>query len=308
MADKKFRGKIIGDPWEVLSKGPLEAMASLWEAYLTEVLGVSAKSGRLKVLRREIEEAAGYRDIAARWNSLPPQERAAAWRRLIGAAQERFKATQEICVRCGECCELGSPTLLTHDLPLFQQEILTWNDVYTLRRGDRVNDREGRATTLQEERLKVREVPGTRQCWFYQAATHLCRIYEKRPEQCRRQNCWGDPARPPAAAQLLSRRELLNAVPEVGELIAAHEARCDLKDVARTLEDLAAGRQEAGDALFEALHFDHYLREMLINDWGLTLSATELLLGRPLTQFLRAHGITATLTPEGTFRLEHRGD
>ena len=93
-----------------------------------------------------------------------------------------------------------------HDLALFQQEVLTWNDVYTLRPGEKATTREGQVTALPEERLKVREVPGSRQCWFYLAANHTCRIYEDRPEQCRRQNCWGEPPPRLPAEELLQRR------------------------------------------------------------------------------------------------------
>jgi Fe-S-cluster containining protein len=281
-------------------------MASLWQEYLTGTLGVSKKSGRFKVLRQEIENAAGFDQIYRDWNTLSAEERAAAWRALITAAKERLQAVQEICVRCGECCELGSPTLLTPDLALFQKEILSFNEVYTLRAGEQVTDRQGKAATLPEERLKIREVPGSRQCWFYLAATQTCRIYEDRPEQCRRQNCWGVPAPPPAVAQLLNRGHLFEKLPEVWDLIKAHQERGDLPRVAQALADLGAGKEEAGDALFEALHFDHYLRQMLVDDWGLSQAATELLLGRPLTEFLKSHGLTATLTPEGVFHLDRR--
>jgi Fe-S-cluster containining protein len=306
MTDKKFFGKIVEDPWEALAKGPREVMASIWQDYLTEVMGISPKSSRFRILRREIETAAGFDQIFHNWNTLPPESRAVAWQRLVTAVRDKLQARGETCVRCGECCKQGSPTLLTHDLALFHQEVLTWNDVYTLRAGEPVTDREGQAAALKEERLKVREVPGSRQCWFYLAATRSCRIYDHRPEQCRRQNCWGEPPRPPAAAQLLSRRDLLAAVPEVWELVQAHRERCDCAQVARAVAALGAGQEEAADSLFEALHFDHYLRKMLLDDWGLAVAATELLLGRPLPEFLRSHGISAILTPEGVFRLEPR--
>ncbi len=308
MANKRFMGKIQTDPWESLAKGPREVMASLWEGYLAETLRVSKKSRRFKILRQEIEEAAGFGKIFQDWHTLSPEARAAAWRRLISAARERLQATQESCVRCGECCELGSPTLLTPDLALFQKEVLTWDEVYTLRAGEQVTDREGKVTTLKEERLKMREVPGSRQCWFYLAAGHTCRIYDDRPEQCRRQNCWGMPAPPPAVAQLLNRRHLFVNISEVWDLINAHEERCACSLVGQALADLSAGQEKAGDPLFEALHFDHYLRQMLLNDWGLTPAATELLLGRPLTEFLKTHGLNAILTPEGVFRLDPRGE
>jgi hypothetical protein len=76
--------------------------------------------------------------------------------------------------------------------------------------------------------------------------------------------------------------------------------------VVRHLADLGAGSEAASDALFEALHFDHYLRQLLIDDWELTPEITEFLLGRPLTQFLETCGVDATLGPEGVFSLSPR--
>ena len=304
MAPKKFMGKVHEDPGEALAKGTREVMVSVWEEYLSAVLQISGQSGRFKILRRQIEDAAGYKEVYDNWNTLPLPARAAAWRRLMTAAAEKYKAVEESCIRCGECCTLGSPTLLTHDLPLFQQEILTWNDVYTLRPGEQVTNREGEVEPLPEERVKVREVPGSRQCWFLLAANNSCRIYDNRPEQCRRQVCWGEPPRPPAVAQLLTRKHLFEAIPEVWDLIREHQERCDYGKVTRALAELAAGRDATGEPLFEALHFDHYLRQMLINEWELTPAVTELLLGRPVPQFLEAQGVDAILTPEGVFRLE----
>ncbi len=306
MTKRKFMGKIHQDPGEALAKGSREVMASIWEDYLSAILQISAGSGRFKVLRHQIDVAAGFKEVFSNWDTLPVEARGAAWRRLMTAAAEKYQAVAESCVRCGECCRLGSPTLLTHDLPLFQKEILTWNDVYSLRPGEQVTNREGEVEPLPDERLKIREVPGSRQCWFYLAATDSCRISADRPEQCRRQNCWSDPARPPAAAQLLTRKHLFAGVPEIWDLIREHQERCDYAKVSRALADLGASREEAGEPLFEALHFDHYLRQMLIKDWELTEAATELLLGRPVAAFLETQGVIATLTPEGVFKLEQR--
>ena len=308
MTDKKFLGKIHGEPWDALAKGPREVLATIWTDYLAEVLQVSPKSERYKIMRREIEAAAGFKEVYENWNTLSPESRAVAWRRLMTASRNHLLERGESCVRCGECCEKGSPTLLMGDLGLFQREVLTLNDVYTLRPGEKATTREGEVTPLTEERLKVREVPGTRQCWFYLAANQSCRIYADRPEQCRRQNCWGEPPPPTAPAELLQRRHLFAAVPEMWELIQAHQARCDCAEVARYLSDLGAGNEAASDALFEALHLDHYLRQMFIDDWGMTPGATEFLLGRPLSGFLETLGLNATLTPEGVFSLSMRQD
>ncbi|MEW6659030.1 MAG: YkgJ family cysteine cluster protein [Thermodesulfobacteriota bacterium] len=306
MKEKKFLGKIRQDPWESLAKGPKEVMASLWQEYLQEVLNASQKSRRFQTVRRQIEEKANFPEIYRDWKTMDIEARAAAWKRLINAAKDVLWAGWETCVRCGECCELGSPTLLAPDLALFQKEILTWNEVYTLRPGERVTSREGQADTLQEERLKIREVPGSRQCWYYLAATNSCRIYDDRPEQCRRQECWGEEAPGPAPGELLNREAILAGVPEVWELVKAHQERCGLGRVLKALGNLETEPEAAGEILFDALHFDHYLRQMLQEEWELSPGAMDFILGRPLTQYLRDHGINASLTPEGTFRLTPR--
>ncbi len=306
MNNPKFTGKIRTDPWESLARGPREVMASLWDEYLTEVLEVSKKSARFRMLRQQIEEAADYKEIFQEWNSLPPEDRAEAWRRLVETARAQAKDAEDTCVRCGECCEERSPVLLVPDLPLFMQEVLTPNEVYALPKGDVEASPDGLSQPLEEERLKIRQVPGSRQCWFYQAVRKTCRIYDQRPEQCRRQQCWGEPPPEPDPEEFLNRGHLFKQVPEIWDLIAAHQERCDRGQVREALARLAQGQEEAGDILFEALHFDHHLRQMLLKEWELSTAATEMLLGRALTDFLRDLGYKAILTPEGVFRVEPR--
>jgi Fe-S-cluster containining protein len=308
MAKKRFTGKIRTDPWESLALGAREVMASIWQEYLEDLLGGNLKSARNRLLRQAIEKAGGYSETYRGWNDLPPEERAEAWRRLITASRAEVEASGETCLRCGDCCVISGPTLLLSDLDLLHKETITWNDLYTLRPGDLGASREGSAMPLKEERLKVREVPGTKQCTFYLAATQSCRIYDNRPEQCRRQQCWGEPPPPPAPGEFLTREHLFTKVPEIWDLIKAHQERCNLQSLKKILEDVAAGREEASEPLFEALHFDHYLRKMLQEDWGLAPAVTELILGRPVTRFLKDMGFQATLTLEGVFRLTPRCD
>ena len=118
MADKKFLGKIHGEPWDALAKGPREALGTIWNDYLAEVLQVSPKSARYKIMRREIEAAAGFKEVFENWNTLSPESRAVAWRRLMTASRNHLLERGEQCARCGECCEKGSPTLLAGDLEM----------------------------------------------------------------------------------------------------------------------------------------------------------------------------------------------
>ncbi len=306
MSNKRFKGKIRTDPWESLARGPREVMLSIWQEYLEDLFGGGLKNARNQLLQQEIDKQAGFPEIYRDWNDLAPEARADAWRRLVTAARGEVEATRETCRRCGECCLRSGPTLLLPDLELLQQEVISWNDLYTLRRGDLGTSREGTPVVLGEERLKIREVPGSQQCTFYQAATQGCRIYDHRPEQCKTQHCWGEPPAPPAPEEFLNRQHLFTQVPELWELIQAHRERCDLTRLRQGLEEVADGSEASSEAVFEALHFDHYLRKTLQEDWGLTPATIELILGRPVTRFLKDLGFQATLTPEGVFHITPR--
>ena len=306
MSEKRFKGKIRTDPWESLARGPREVMLSIWQEYLEDIFGGGLKNARNQLLRQEIDKKAGFPEVYRDWNDLAPEARADAWRRLVTAARGEVEAARESCLRCGDCCLHSGPTLLLPDLELLQQEVISWNDLYTLRRGDLETSREGTPVRLEGEHLKIREVPGSQQCTFYQAAARTCRIYDHRPERCRRYQCWGEPPAPPAPEEFLNREHLFTQVPELWELIQAHRERCDLTRLRQSLEEVADGSEAASEVVFEALHFDHYLRKTLQEDWGLTPAAIELILGRPVTRFLKDLGFQATLTPEGVFHITPR--
>lgn len=304
MRKTRFTGKIRTDPWESLAVGAREVMDSLWQEYLTELLGGSLKNERRRLIQKEIETQAGYNELYQAWNELPPEERASRWRRLVQTARSRSEVLARECVRCGECCQKGAPSLMVADFRLFQQGLLSSKDVYPLRPGEGEIGKDGRPVLVKSERLKIREIPGSRQCRFYQAATRACRIYEHRPELCRRYFCFQTLESPPEDhGEFLTREHLLAGAEEIRDLVAAHGARCDLLRLRASLGKGDAGQEEAREFLFEALHFDHYLREMLGREWGLAQEEIEFLLGRPLTRFLKDLGIRATLTPEGVFRL-----
>ncbi len=222
MAPRKFMGKSIRTPARPWPRGSREVMASIWEDYLAAILQFAATSSRFQIFARQIDESAGFKEIYDNWNTLPVPARAAAWQRLMTAAREQCQAVGDNCIRCGECCTLGSPTLLTHDLPCFSRKSSLTATSIPCGPGEQVTNREGQVEPLQEERLKVREVPGSRQCWFLRAADNSCRIYEtarssaggKIAGRSRR----GLPPRPNCSAGTPVRRGA-----EVWELISEHQ-------------------------------------------------------------------------------------
>ncbi|MBW1916877.1 MAG: YkgJ family cysteine cluster protein [Deltaproteobacteria bacterium] len=303
---RKFTGKIRDNPITALERGSCEVMASLWKEYFTELLGMEPKSGRFRELEARIKQEANFQRLYREWNDLRVPERSFRWYQLLEITKKHKRNTEGLCVRCGECCQRHTPTLMSSDLYLFQNNVLTWTDVYTLRKGERVSSpRSGEVFALPEERLKIRHLPGTRQCQFYREEPNRCLIYDQRPQQCRDQACWLKEEEQPARSETpLSRQQLFGDLPELWELIEAHEQRCAYDLFETAVRELPQGGEEVHKTLFDLLHFDHYLRQMLIDDWEVPAAATELLLGRSLSQLLGQLGIKASMTPNGIFQLE----
>ena len=141
--------------------------------------------------------------------------------RLLRAAYE----TRPHCIRCGECCSNGSPTLLVEDIALFRNDILKPADIVTIRFGEPVYvNRDEKADAAQSEMLKIREKAGEKTCAFYETSEKTCGIYESRPQQCRKQECWNpDAFNEIADNPRLDRKALLEAVAPLWELIKRHE-------------------------------------------------------------------------------------
>jgi Fe-S-cluster containining protein len=302
----KFKGKIRDNPLVALERGNREVMLNIWREYLAELLEMDLNSSRRQLLSNRIEQAGDFERLYQDWNDLPTPERADRWLALIRAAKAEWQQVQDECLRCGDCCEKGSPTLMAADVRLFQDNILHWTEVYTLRRGEKgLFPRTGEVLPITEERLKLKEHSGTRHCLYYAKNPNRCLIYEQRPQQCRDQLCnLSEAERPPAESGFLTREALFGQHPELWDLISAHEERCAIARLESTLQDLADDNPAASEVLFDLLHFDHYLRQMLLQDWEIPPGALDFLLGRPLTQVIRQFGLKATMIPEGVFQLE----
>ena len=305
----KFKGKIRDNPLIALERGNREVMLNIWREYLHELLELDPKSGRRQLLINRIEHAGDFDRLYGDWNDLPVEERGNRWLAMIRAAKAEWQEVKDTCLRCGECCEKSSPTLMLDDLHLFQDDILHWTEVYTIRRGEKgVSPRTGAVIPLTEERLKLKEHSGTKHCLYYARNPNRCLIYDQRPHQCREQLCnLSEAERPPAESGFLTRETIFGQHPELWALISAHEQRCAVDRLEAALQDLAENKPAGSETLFDMLHFDHYLRQMLLQDWEIPPGALDFLLGRPLTQVVRQFGLKATMTPEGVFQLEMLG-
>jgi Fe-S-cluster containining protein len=306
---KKFKGKIRDNPLIALERGNRDVMLNIWREYLVELLELDPKSGRRRLLIAQIEQDADFDRLYGQWNDLSTTDRAERWLALIRLAKAALQQVQDSCLRCGDCCVKSSPTLTVHDMYLLQNDIVSWTEVYTLRRGEKgTSPQTGEVVAIAAERLKLKEHSGAKHCLFYASNPNRCLIYEQRPEQCRQQLCnRTETEQPEATAEFLTRETIFGQHPELWALISAHEQRCAIERLEELLLDLSQENAAASEDLFDMLHFDHYLRQMLLQEWEISPGALDFLLGRPLTQVLRQFGLKAAMTPEGVFQLELMG-
>lgn len=302
----KFIGKIRDNPLVALDRGNRDVMLNLWREYLSEVLELDPKSGRRRLLIQRLEYANAFDELYDAWNDLSTEQRAERWLALIRTTKAVLAEVQGVCLRCGDCCLRSSPTLTGGDLRLFQEDILGWTEIYTLRRGERGYDpHSGQVTAITAERLKIKEHAATQNCLFYATNPNRCLIYDQRPQQCREQFCHlPEDELPPPATDFLSRQTFFGDEPELWALIRAHEERCAIARLEGALKQLGNRQAEASETLFDMLHFDHYLRQTLLTEWEIPAGAMDFLLGRPLPQILRHFGLQAQMTAEGVFQLQ----
>ncbi|HTY25053.1 MAG TPA: YkgJ family cysteine cluster protein, partial [Desulfomonilaceae bacterium] len=213
--------------------------------------------------------------------------------------------TRPYCVRCGTCCTKGSPTLLSEDIILFNRDLLKPSDVITVRKGEWVRAHaQDRLEPTEKELIKIREVPGSTACIFFEPEGKSCSIYDARPLQCRQQECWDpqdcDEIRDQA---VLNRAALLSETRPLWDIILRHEERCSCEELARVMAKLGATRGQAVEELLELLRFDQHVRSFIKENFRLAAEAMDFFLGRSLSQAVEPYGLRVVEEPDGSFLL-----
>jgi Fe-S-cluster containining protein len=226
------------------------------------------------------------------------------WKQVKEVLLKAAYDTRPYCIKCGECCSKGSPTLTLDDVSLLRKGKIGPNDVFTIRTGEVVSDNRVESTLKnQEERIKIRETADDKTCIFYQKWNRQCSIYDDRPAQCRLQECW-DP-KPEAFSDLspLTRYDLLRDTGDIWQIIQRHDERCSHEDFSREISRLGATKGQTVEKMLELLSFDHHVREFVTQELGIDGQTLELLFGRPLSDSLHYYGLEIEEQSDGTFIL-----
>lgn len=200
------------------------------------------------------------------------------------------------CKRCGTCCREGGPALHREDLALVQSGKIPLKDLYTIRRGELARDNvKGALQPVSSELVKIKGTGRSWTCHYYHAESKGCTLYADRPLECRVLNC-----RDTAAIEAiydqhrLTRKDLLDAVPHLWDLVAEHKRKCDYRVLAELAGRLKEGPdQAAADRLSEMIGYDLHLRALITEKGRPDPTLLDFLFGRPLVDTLPGFGLQA---------------
>ncbi len=214
------------------------------------------------------------------------------------------------CQRCGTCCKAGGPALHHEDIELVQSGKIPLKDLYTIRKGELARDNvKGTLQPVASELIKIKGVGRTWTCCYYDEDSKGCTVYENRPLECRVLNCRDTTAIEAIYdQQRLTRKDLLDAVPHLWNLVEEHEKKCSYPVLAELAARLKAGSdQVAADNLVERVGYDLHLRELVTEKGKPDPALLDFLFGRPLTDTLPGFGLQSrqkggklVITPAGS--------
>ena len=254
-------------------------------------------------LRYQIEQTPAFQEAVSGWEGMHGSNRLDAWKRLLLAADEACRTILPACVQCGECCRMGSPTLHLEDLLLLQSGKIPWDQILTLRIGEPARSPfDGRPFVLSEERIKVREKEGLRECVFLISETGCCSIYSDRPLQCRAQACWDPiPARDTAELPFLLREHVFKDVGLLLEIIAEHETRCGFAVITDAFEALSRSADGGNvQEVLRLLSYEEHFRQFVSDKFKIPAENMELLFGRSFARMSSLFGFRVEEEPDGT--------
>jgi Fe-S-cluster containining protein len=192
----------------------------------------------------------------------------------------------ESCIRCGECCEKGGPTLHSEDRIFLQKGVLRPTHLFTLRAGELAyHPLEERLIELSDEVIKIKGMDGSSACTFYNEEQKACSIYEDRPLECRVLKCWDTAEVEGLFMQdLLSRLDLCPKGSVVAEMISAYERSFPPGRLYGLLSEAGSqeGPQQSSPEIEQMVSTDEVFRQKVIEALGLEEEGLEFFFGRPV--------------------------
>jgi Fe-S-cluster containining protein len=285
-----------------------EELQRRWDRCLEDLAKSPGFDMPLRRLRYQAAEDPELDRILSEWPELDANAREQAWKDLMDVAVRASSEVFPMCVRTGDCCKKGSPALFEEDLDLVKNEEIPWNQLVTLRHGERARAPEsGEPFDLPVEHIKIREDATTGACIFYDESGERCRIYVNRPLQCRAQACWDpEPALELLEEAKLSRSRLFQEVPVLLELVQEHERRWPFSALREAMEELERSSGGTVDQVIRLLAEEGRFREVVEEEMNIPPDVLDFLFGRSFANLIHLFGLQVETEADGSRVLRPR--
>lgn len=197
------------------------------------------------------------------------------------------------CIRCGQCCINGGPTLHDEDIALIYNNILGPDALFTIRKGEPVyHPVAGRLIPAPDELIKIKGGVGSWACVFFDPAARVCNIYGDRPLECRIFKCWDteDSIRL-FMRDTLSRKTIVPEGSVLDKMISAYEDRFPVSVFMGLLDDISIQGRDVFGEISKIIDMDSSFRSKFIECLGAGEAEMDFLFGRPLKAIASAMGI-----------------
>ncbi len=202
--------------------------------------------------------------------------------------------SQTTCQRCGTCCHKGGPTLHIEDRELIEEGAIPLHDLFTIRRGEMALDNvRNELAPVTSDHIKIKGQGDSWTCRNFDDADKGCRIYAKRPLECRTLKCWDThEIERIYGRDLLSREDLLAGVDGLWDLVVDHQKRCSYDTARELIRRLATDdRDSAKNELLQMIQYDLEIRRLFGKRGTGAGHMLEFLFGRPMSDVLKAEGL-----------------
>jgi Fe-S-cluster containining protein len=256
----------------------------------------------VKRLQLQMERLTEYMEMIRGWSKMNGAARLNAWKRLLEASEKAATEVLPQCVRCGECCRKGSPSLHEEDLELLQEGRIPWGQLVTLREGEPAySPFDEKPFLLPSECIKIRDKAGANGCVFFDDQTDQCSIYSHRPVQCRAQACWDPkPARELAKLPYLTRSRIFADVELVRDILAEYDQRCAFRRLNQAFAELSGGNDTGVERVLELMAFEDHFRRFFAERLSIPEDTLELVFGRSFAELAPLFGFQVVTEPDGT--------
>jgi len=205
-------------------------------------------------------------------------------------ALEKTTGSITECSRCCTCCIKGGPAFHLEDRKRIEDGTILLKHLYTIRRGEPSFDNvANRVVPADTDIVKMRSKKNLQACTFLDEEANSCRIYDKRPLECRVLKCWDTrEIKRVYAGNRLTRKDLLGDVADIWQLVSDHERRCSYDAVQEVLASAGDGIEESGlETLREMIAYDTHIRSVLAGKGGMDPELMDFLFGRPMRETIR---------------------